>query len=235
MQKSEFTENLTRFIIIAAVILTVGLAAIQAFSLSFPDPSEYSAEPQTVSPGERATNERQPPDKIMDAIGLKPGMVVGEVGAGRGRFTVHLAARVGPTGYIYANDINKTVLAAIRDRCERDHITNIETILGRVDDPLFPKGALDMVFMILTYHHLAKPVDLFKNLVPSLKPGATVVIVDPDPIKDRDRRDGAESTTREEIEPVAAAAGFEIERVETFLPKDNIFVLRLKRSSFTNG
>jgi ubiquinone/menaquinone biosynthesis C-methylase UbiE len=183
---------------------------------------------QAVEYGERQTNERQPPDKVMDAIGLKAGMVVGEVGSGRGRYTVHLAARVGPAGRIFANDINAGGLAHIRERCLNDGLNNVETILGRTDDPLFPVGKLDMIFMILTYHHLSQPVDMLKAMVTSLKPGATVVVVDPDPVKDRDR--GPESTSREEIERDAAAAGYELVRVETFLPRDNIYILRVKAS-----
>ena len=103
---------------------------------------------------------------------------------------------------------------------------NVETILGRSDDPLLPAGELDMIFMVLTYHHLRQPVDMLKAMAPSLKPGATVVVVDPDPVKDHDR--GPESTSREEIERDAAAAGYELVRVETFLPRDNIFILRVK-------
>ncbi len=182
---------------------------------------------QTVEYGEQRTNERQPPAEVMDAIGLTPGMVVGEVGAGRGRYTVHLAARVGPSGKVYANDIDAGGLAHIRERCASDGLGNVETILGRADDPLFPAGALDMIFMVLTYHHLSQPVRMLKAMIPSLKPGATVVVVDPDPVKDRDR--GPESTSKEEIERDAAAAGFELVRVETFLPRDNIFILRVKR------
>lgn len=220
-----------RFIFIAGFLLTVGGFSAASFALAADrtDPRPLTPGFQTELWGEKYTNKRQPPGKIMDAIGLGPGMVVGEVGAGRGRFTIHMAVRVGPAGKIYANDINADALATLRDRAKSDRLANIETILGRVDDPLFPKNALDMVFMILTYHHLAKPVELLKNLVPCLKPGATVVVIDPDPIKDRDRRDGSESTTREEIEPVAEAAGFEIARIETFLSRDTIFILRLKK------
>jgi len=223
-------SRLHRFIFIAGFLLTAGCFSAASFALApdRADPRPLTPDAQTELWGEKRTNERQPPGKIMDAIGLGPGMVVGEVGAGRGRFTVHMAVRVGPTGKIYANDINAEALATLRDRAENDHLANIETILGRVDDPLFPKNALDMVFMILTYHHLAKPVELLKNLVPSLKPGATVVVIDPDPVKDHDRRDGYESTTREEIEPVAEAAGFEIARIETFLARDTIFILKAK-------
>jgi len=183
--------------------------------------------PQTVEASEKGTNAIQPPDKVMDAIGVKPGMVVGEVGAGRGRYTVHLAHRVGETGRIYANDINETVLDHLRDRCRQDGIKNVEIIVGKVEDPLFPKSALDMVFMVLTYHHISQPVALLKNILPCLKPGATVVIVDPDPEKNRGSI-ARESTSPEKMRREAAEAGFEIARTETFLARDNIFILRVK-------
>jgi hypothetical protein len=66
---------------------------------------------------------------------------------------------------------------------------------------------------------------MLKAMIPSLKPGATVVVVDPDPIKDRDR--GPESTSKEEIERDAAESGYELVRTEMFLPRDNIFILRV--------
>jgi ubiquinone/menaquinone biosynthesis C-methylase UbiE len=174
---------------------------------------------------EQRTNERQPPGKVLPAIGVKPGMVIGEVGAGRGRYTVYLARGVGETGKIYANDINSKSLEYLRLRCQNEGINNVETIVGEVDDPLFPEGTLDMAFMVLTYHHLAKPVDLLKNLIPSLKPGADIVIIDPDPVKDEDRA-GHESTSVEKMRRDAFRAGLRIVRIETFLEKDNIFILR---------
>ena len=140
-----------------------------------------SAFAQTVDSREEWANGRQPPEKVMDAVGIKPGMVIGEIGAGRGRYTVHLAMRVGDSGKIYANDINDQALTYLRERCRRDRIENIETILGKVDDPLLPEGALDMVFMVWVYHMMEEPVAMLKSLLPSLKPGATVVIIDPVP------------------------------------------------------
>jgi tRNA A58 N-methylase Trm61 len=183
--------------------------------------------PQTVEASEKGTNAIQPPDKVMDAIGVKPGMVIGEVGAGRGRYTVHLAHRVGEAGRIYANDINEADLDHLRDRCRQDGIKNVEVVVGKVEDPLFPKDALDMVFMVLTYHHLSQPVALLKNILPCLKPGATVVIIDPDPEKNRGSIE-RDSTSPEKMRREAAEAGFEIARTETFLIRDNIFILRIK-------
>ena len=182
--------------------------------------------PQTVEASEQGTNAVQPPDKVMDTAGVRPGMVIGEVGAGRGRFTVHLAHRVGETGRIYANDINQASLDHLRDRCRKDGIRNVEIIVGKEEDPLFPKATLDMIFLVLTYHHLRQPVALLKNIIPSLKPGATVVIVDPDPARSRWQEN--ETTSPEKMRREATEAGFEIARTETFLARENIFILRVK-------
>ncbi|NIM90966.1 MAG: methyltransferase domain-containing protein [Candidatus Aminicenantes bacterium] len=177
----------------------------------------------------------QPPEKVMDAIGVKPGMTIGEIGAGRGRYTVHLAGRVGPKGKIFANDIDENALSILRQRCQQENIVNIETILGKENDPLFPKKSLDMAFMVWVFHGLDNPGPLFKNLKPGLKPGAPLVIVDPiDSEIDLEREFAGEKidpnspTIKERVEKAAEEAGFEIVRIETFLPKDYIFILKVK-------
>lgn len=185
---------------------------------------------------EKSINDKlQPPEKVMDAIGLKPGMTIGEVGAGHGRYTVHLARRVGPNGKIFANDIDKNALSALRERCQRENILNIETILGKEDDPLFPDSQLDMVFMVWVFHGLEKPGPLFKNLKSYLKPGAPLVIVDPiDSEIDMEREFAGEKidpkrpTIKERVEKAAEEGGFELVRLETFLPMDYIFILHVK-------
>jgi len=185
---------------------------------------------------EESINEKlQPPEKVMDAIGVKPGMIIGEIGAGHGRYTVHLARRVGHKGKIFANDIDKNALSVLRDRCQHENIVNVETILGKEIDPLFPRKSLDMAFMVWVFHGLDKPGSLFKNLKSGLKPGAPLVIVDPiDSEIDMEREfvgekiDPNRPTIKERVEKAAGEAGFEIIGVETFLPKDYIFILKVK-------
>ncbi len=181
---------------------------------------------QSVEEWEKRTFTKQPPERVMDAAGIKEGMVVGEVGAGRGRFTMHLARRVGAAGKILANEIDEESLLFLRERCRRAGIRNVETILGRVDDPLLPKGALDMVFMVWTYHFFDQPVAMLKSILPALKPGGTVVLVEPDPMRGPGGSDHGVSSERMRKE--AAQAGFELVRTETFLPEDLLFVLRVK-------
>jgi ubiquinone/menaquinone biosynthesis C-methylase UbiE len=164
------------------------------------------------------------PEKVMDVVGVMPGMVIGEVGAGHGYFTFHLSRRVGESGKIYANDISSGALASIRRQCEREGIHNIETVLGEVEDPLLPKGTLDMVFIVNAFHDLAKPVELLDNLIPSLKAGAVVVIVDRDPAKFRDP--GGHFLTKEEVLEKIEKSRFELDRIETFLPQHNIYIIK---------
>jgi len=169
----------------------------------------------------------QQPERVMDAIGIKPGMVIGELGAGKGYFTFKLARRVGDKGRIYANDIDEEVLKFIEDQSRNDGITNIETILGDVDDPKLPATAMDMVFMSFVFHMLEKPVEMMKNIKPSLKSGGTVIILD---------FNSEESWTglgfpypeNRKIVELVTEAGYELDRIETFLDRANIYIFRYK-------
>lgn len=162
----------------------------------------------------------------MDVIGAKAGMTIGEVGAGNGYFTFKLARRVGPSGLIFANDIDLSKLRHIAAGAKERKIGNIITVRGEVDDPLFPAGALDLVIMVYVFHELAEPVKLLQNLKPSLKPNATLVILDQDP--DKVRGSGEHFYHQEKILELVGQAGFEVVSIETFLSRDNFYILRDK-------
>jgi ubiquinone/menaquinone biosynthesis C-methylase UbiE len=166
----------------------------------------------------------QQPERVMDIIGVKPGMTIGEVGAGRGYFTFMLSRRVGIQGKIYANDIDQEALASIESRCRGEGITNVEIILGKIDDPCFPEGKMDMVFMSFVFHLLEKPVELLKNLKPSMKPGASLIIID-----SRKAKMTPQVEKRKVIEPVVEA-GFKLFRKETFLDRANIYIFQQKET-----
>jgi len=181
--------------------------------------------PFQVEDWEKRLNERQPPLQIINSIGLEPGMAVGEVGAGTGRMTMWLADRVGVSGKIYANDINKEYLEHLRERSRRDGFENIEIVLGEPEDPKLPAVALDMVFMINVYHHLDNPLPLLRNILPSLKRDGTLVVVECDPEKvDWGKEEGC--TSRKDMAKELEEAGFELVRTETFLNEDNIYFAR---------
>ena len=165
------------------------------------------------------------PQKVMEVTGVKPGMVIGEVGAGHGYFTFWLSRGVGEKGKIYANDIDRSALASIERTCAEQKIMNIETVLGTVEDPRFPAGSLDMVFMVNAFHDLERPVELLANLLLSLKPGATVVIMDRDPARTSDRH----FMTRAKVEETIGRSVFELVKVEDFLRDHNLYILKARR------
>lgn len=167
----------------------------------------------------------QTDDRTLDMMGVRPGMTVGEVGAGQGRFTVALSRRVGAGGRVYANDIDPKALAALAARSTRLGLRNVVAIPGKVDDACFPRGAIDVVVMVSVFHHLDQPMALLRNLATTLKPDGTVVIVDP--AFDRTgESDSRRPSTVESVRKEAGEAGFDLVRTESFLPNDNIFVLR---------
>lgn len=165
---------------------------------------------------------RVQPEKVMDVIGVKPGMVIGEAGAGRGYLTFNLSRRVGETGMIYANDINRGVLRSINNRCTRENIKNIKTVLGKVEDPLFPVNELDMVVMLRAFHDFEKKVEWLKNAKKYMKPDATLVIID--------GHDYHTQLNKEKVEKMGEEAGYQLVQYETFLTEDYIYVFRIKTS-----
>ena len=171
-------------------------------------------------------NRRQPIDKVIEVMGVKPGMVIGEVGAGTGRVTVWLADAVGPSGKVYANDIDEEALDHLRSRCKREGLNNVETIIGTVEDPRLPLRALDIAFMTNTYHHLEKPIELVRNLLPTLKKGGRLVIVERD--KDRSVHKD-EATSKSDFIKQMHQAGFEVVQIDTSMQEDNIYVCTPKR------
>jgi len=179
---------------------------------------------QLTEPNERRANEIQPPEKVMDLVGIRPGLIVGEVGAGRGRVTVHLAARVGAAGKVYANDINVGALEYLERRASRLGLTNVKTVLGAVDDARFRADSLDLVFMAWVFHHVDQPVPLLKSLLPALRPWGSVVMVEPSP---EHTEDSARKLTRELVSNEAQEAGFTLAGfIEGQLAEDNVIVLR---------
>lgn len=186
---------------------------------------------QSLEEWERQTFEKQPPDLVMDVAGIESGMVIGEVGAGRGRFTVHLARRVGPDGKVFANDIDAESLELLRERCQVAGIGNVEFVLGEPAAAHFPDASLDMIFMVWTYHWFEEPVAMLRSMKPALRPGGWIVLVEPDPVRGPGGPEHGVSEARVRAE--AEAAGFLLLRTETLLPEDLIFVLGMPDESST--
>jgi SAM-dependent methyltransferase len=117
-------------------------------------------------------------NRVMDALKIKEGSSVADIGAGSGWFAVRAARRVGTSGTVYAVDINRDYLKYIEDRARKEELPNIRTVLGKEDDALLPAASTDAVLILKTYHEIADPLRLMRALRAALRPGALVGIID---------------------------------------------------------
>jgi ubiquinone/menaquinone biosynthesis C-methylase UbiE len=172
--------------------------------------------------------DEEAPSKALDELGLKPGMVVADIGAGSGYYSVRMAKRVGATGRVYATDIQQGMLDIIDRRIRAEHLDNITTVLGGFDDPRLPANSLDLAIMVDVYHELQSPQAFLQKLRGTLKPGGRLVLLefrkeDPNiPILQVHKMSVAE--VKMELE----AEGFALEKTIETLPWQHILVLRVK-------
>ena len=116
--------------------------------------------------------------QVMEVLGISSGKTLADIGAGGGWFTVRAAERVGSTGTVYAVDINPEAIKYIKARARKQKLSNVKTVLGKADDAQLPANSVDAVLLLKTYHEVADPVSLMRNLGPALRPGAKVGIID---------------------------------------------------------
>ena len=119
----------------------------------------------------------QKPDQIMDALGVADGSTVADIGAGAGWFTIQLARRVGPTGTVYAEDIQRQMLEAIRRRVSREGLQNVQTVLGTGTNPNLPARELDAILVVDVYPEVDDRVTFLRNLSVALKPSGRIGVV----------------------------------------------------------
>jgi ubiquinone/menaquinone biosynthesis C-methylase UbiE len=155
----------------------------------------------------------------MDILAIAPGKNVADVGAGSGWFTVRAARRVGEGGRVFAVDINPEAITYIENRVQKEGLHNVNAIRGREDDPTLPAGRVDAVLLLKTYHEVAKPVVLLKNLKGALRPGAKIGIID------RNGDGENHGVQRKVVIEEAAEAGYELIGTYDFVKDDMDYFL----------
>ncbi|HLJ94459.1 MAG TPA: class I SAM-dependent methyltransferase [Gemmataceae bacterium] len=128
---------------------------------------------------ERPEREKEEePNKLLDALKLKPGDVVADIGAGSGYLTFRIAERIGTKGKVLAVDIQPEMLALIRQKMKARQQNNVEPILGTETDPKLPAASVDLILMVDVYHEFAYPWEMVQAMVRSLKPNGRLVFVE---------------------------------------------------------
>jgi ubiquinone/menaquinone biosynthesis C-methylase UbiE len=164
--------------------LIVNLLVVSALLAQAPAPHPVPHATSTPYAGdlsifeEPGRDKRLQIDRVMDLLHLKPGSVVADIGAGGGWFSVRAARRVAPNGRVIAEDINPKDIPYIQQRAQREHLSNIEALLGTPDDPKLEPNSLDAALMLKVYHEIAHPAPVLAVLRAALKPGARFGIID---------------------------------------------------------
>jgi ubiquinone/menaquinone biosynthesis C-methylase UbiE len=168
----------------------------------------------------------QLPSRVIREIGIDEGMVVADVGAGEGYFSILIAKFVGPGGKVYASDIDNSALQKLEEKYQSLHVKNIVTILGKPTDPLLPENEADIILIVNTIHFIDDFKIFMENTINGLKTDGKVVIVQWDAYKMSQER----PYIFEEIFSTSTVlrkiynSGLEVERILTFLPMQNIYI-----------
>lgn len=169
------------FLVFLAVLLSALCSAAQQAAEDQHEEQRKTSRPYTGdlsvfdTPGR---DQRLQIDRVMNILGVTSGKSVADIGAGSGWFSVRAARRVGTSGHVYAVDINPEAIQYIDRRARKEHLANIQTILGKPDDPLLPAHSVDAVLLLKTYHEIAHPITLLRNLHKALRPDAKIGVID---------------------------------------------------------
>ena len=170
------------WVVAALLTLTVGSATAQPAGIPanrFPKPARpvasiisdrWATEDTREHVGEAAA--------VMQLLDIHPGMAVADIGAGAGYYTVRLARRVGPSGRVLAEDVMPDYLAGLQRRVTTEGLANVTLTQGEPFDPRLPASSVDVALLVHMYHEIDQPYGLLVNLLPALRPGARVAILD---------------------------------------------------------
>jgi cyclopropane fatty-acyl-phospholipid synthase-like methyltransferase len=166
----------------------------------------------------------QQPDRVIEALGLKPGQSVADIGAGTGYFTVRLA-KSAAAPKVYAVDIEPSMVSYLTERAAQDHLPNVVAVLAAADTPNLPEP-VDLVLIVDTFHHIGGREVYFRRLAKSLKPGGRVAIIDFTP----DSPEGPPKEFRftpDQVKAEMSKAGYRLAAQHDFLPRQHFLVFAL--------
>ncbi|MFL6234588.1 MAG: methyltransferase [Thermoanaerobaculia bacterium] len=176
--------------------------------------------------------ETEKPELVLQAMELKPGMTVAEIGAGTGFFSRRIAKVVGPTGKVYAEDIQPQMLDLLKQRTDAEGARNVVTVLGTETDPKLPARSIDRVLLVDVYHEFQKPEPMLAAIRGCLAPGGTVILVEYR--LEGDTASHINIKHRMSVEQVLSewtAAGFTLVRRSEDLPSQHVFIFSARRGA----
>jgi 2-polyprenyl-3-methyl-5-hydroxy-6-metoxy-1,4-benzoquinol methylase len=125
---------------------------------------------------EREAEER--PQQVIDALDIRKGQTVADLGAGSGYFSFRMAPKVGSEGKVLAVDIQEEMLNVVRQRAQREGINNVVALRSTTSDAKLAPGSIDLLLMVDVYHELEYPYEVMQSVAKALKPGGRVALVE---------------------------------------------------------
>ncbi len=163
----------------------------------------------------------QQTSRVVEALAIRPGDRVADLGAGSGYFTVHLARAVGPSGRVYAVDVDAEMNAYLEERLAEEGIDNVEVVLGESEDPLLPNGKIDLLFTSNTYHHLQDRPAYFQRVQADLAPEGRVAVIEFDGREGLFVRLIGHFTDKQTLLSEMEEAGYRVSRDHGFLERQS--------------
>ena len=176
----------------------------------------------------REREKEEAPSKLIQALGLKGGETVADIGAGSGYFTRRLSKAVGPKGLVVAVDVQQEMLELLAQDIQKRSLTNVKPQLGTIQNPRLKENSVDLILMVDVYHEFSHPYEMTLNMVKSLKPGGRLVFVeyrgeDPNvPIK------RLHKMTEAQVKKEALIHDLEWVKTDTRLPRQHIVIFKRK-------
>jgi ubiquinone/menaquinone biosynthesis C-methylase UbiE len=181
-------------------------------------------------------DQRQEITRLAELTQWKAGTIVADVGAGDGTYSFVAAKKVGPSGRVYATEIDREKLKNLRAEVTKLKLENIIIVEGTADDTKLPSSCCDTIFMRHVYHHLTQPQEFDRNLVRSLKPGAYLAIIDfppsPNlaPVEGVPKNRGGHGIPEKVMVEELTTAGLQVEKVMDDWSAQDYCVIFVKRS-----
>jgi ubiquinone/menaquinone biosynthesis C-methylase UbiE len=167
----------------------------------------------------------QKPHEVMAALAVQEGEAIADIGAGSGYFTMRLAQHVGPTGRVYAVDVDPDMIRHLHARVRDAGVLNVVPILARPDDPLLPQR-VDRFVIVDVWHHVEDRPGYLARMKKLLKPGGQIVMID---FHKRDLPVGPPASmkiAREDLLKEMQVNGFELVKEHAFLPYQYFLVFK---------
>jgi ubiquinone/menaquinone biosynthesis C-methylase UbiE len=176
----------------------------------------------------KASDPKNKPDKILEALALQQGQKVADIGAGGGYFTLRFTEAVGKDGRVFAVDTNPKFLEFIKNNAKKKGLDNVETVLTAEDNPTLPGKSIDLIFMRNVCHHLPNRAEYFKKLKDALKPEGRIAIIE---YRAGGRfsfhRKFGHYVPKEIIIDEMKEAGYRLEKDLDFLPEQSFMIFSL--------